>query len=63
MNEKTALKVFWFFMLACASTAIVQIWSSGNALPMQIVPTFFVIGFASFLIWAPLMVYKFLAKF
>lgn len=62
MVEKIALTVFWLFMLACASTVLVEIWTKGSVLPGQIIPTFFIIGFASFLIWAPLVVYKFLAK-
>ena len=50
-------------MLACASAALLQIWSEGAMLPKQIVPTLFIVGFASFLIWAPLVVYTFLEKF
>lgn len=62
MIEKIALRIFWTFMLLCAGSALVQVWSSGNALPNEIVPTFFIVGLASFLIWAPLMTYKFLAR-
>jgi hypothetical protein len=62
MTEKIFLRLFWTFMLLCAGSALIQLWSSGNALPNQIVPTFFIIGFANFLIWAPLVVYRFLAK-
>lgn len=47
------------FMLLCAGTALLSIWV-GNGIPGKLVPTFFIIGFASFLIWAPLMVYRFL---
>lgn len=50
-------------MLLCAGSALTQLWSAGELLPNQVVPTLFIIGFASFLIWAPLMVYKFLEKF
>jgi len=59
MVEKIALRVFWTMMLLCAATALVLIWA-GTVLPQKLVPTFFIIGFASFLIWAPLVVYKFL---
>ena len=62
MTEKISLRLFWAMMLLCAGSALAQIWSSGNALPKEIIPTFFIFGFASFLIWAPLMTYRFLAK-
>lgn len=61
MAEKIALRVFWVFMLLCAGTALTLIWG-GTVLPQRLVPTFFIIGFASFLIWAPLVIYRFLAK-
>ena len=48
-------------MLLCASAALVLVWT-GDGIPQQLVPTFFIIGFASFLIWAPLMAYNFLRK-
>lgn len=47
-------------MLLCAGTALIDIWF--NALPQKLIPTFFIMGFASFLIWAPLVVYRFLQK-
>jgi hypothetical protein len=61
MTERISLKVFWVFMLVCAGTALTNIWAP-KVLPIQLIPTFFIIGFASFLIWAPLMTYRFLAK-
>lgn len=61
MVEKIALRVFWTFMLLCASTALANIWFE-NSVPVKFVPTFFIIGFAAFLIWAPLVAYRFLAK-
>lgn len=61
MLERISLRTFWSFMLLCAGTALVTIWFP-TALPMQLIPTFFIVGFASFLIWAPLMTYRFLAK-
>lgn len=48
-------------MLLCAGTALAGIWL-GDVIPEKLVPTFFIPGFASFLIWAPLVTYKFLAK-
>lgn len=48
-------------MLACAGTALTGIWL-GESIPERLIPTFFIIGFANFLIWAPLVVYRFLAK-
>lgn len=59
MTEKISLRVFWVCMLLCATSALVLIWG-GEVLPQKLVPTFFIIGFASFLIWAPLVVYRFL---
>lgn len=62
MTERITLKVFWTFMLLCAGTALTQVWTKGTLLPNEIVPTFFIIGLASFLIWAPLVTYRFLAR-
>ncbi len=64
MMEKITLRIFWAAMLACASTALVNIWffDGGDSKFQLLIPTFFIIGFASFLIWAPLMVYRFLEK-
>jgi hypothetical protein len=61
MAEKVALRVFWGCMLLCAGTALGAIWI-GPAVPGRLVPTFFIIGFAAFLIWAPLVAYRFLHK-
>lgn len=61
MIEKITLKIFWTFMLLCAGTALTLLWAEGT-LPEKLMPTFFIIGFASFLIWAPLVAYRFLAK-
>jgi hypothetical protein len=61
MVEKIALKIFLAMMLLCAGSALVLIWG-GNVLPEKIVPTFFIVGLASFLIWIPLIMYRFLAK-
>jgi len=48
-------------MLLCAASALSNIWF-GNLIPQKLIPTFFIIGFASFLIWSPLMAYQFLHK-
>lgn len=62
MTEHITLRVFWAMMLLCAGSTLAQVWSSGDALPKEIIPTFFILGFASFLVWAPLVTYRFLAK-
>ncbi len=62
MAEQVALRVFWSFMLLCAGTALGTIWV-GPSVPGRLVPTFFIVGFATFLIWAPLVAYRFLNKF
>lgn len=54
-------------MFACATCALIGIWSGGenqpdNELLTKAMGTFFIIGFANFLIWAPLMAYRFLKK-
>jgi len=59
MIEKIALRVFWTMMLLCASTVLALIWFE-PMVPERLAPTFFVIGFASFLIWAPIVAYRFL---
>ena len=47
-------------MLLTAASALTLIWIGEETFPERIVPTFFIIGFASFLIWAPLVTYRFL---
>ena len=61
MIEKIALRIFWILMLLCAGSALILLWFE-HALPEKIIPTFFIIGFASFLIWLPLVMYTFLSK-
>jgi hypothetical protein len=61
MTEKISLRIFWTMMLSCATTALTVIWA-GNVIPEKLIPTFFILGFASFLIWAPIVTYRFLAK-
>ncbi|MBP6881508.1 MAG: hypothetical protein KBC35_02690 [Candidatus Pacebacteria bacterium] len=64
MIEKITLRIFWTAMLLCASTALIALWffDGEDADFFKFIPTFFIIGFASFLIWAPIMVYRFLEK-
>tara|TARA_B100000508_G_scaffold37782_1_gene29587 strand:- start:9019 stop:9210 length:192 start_codon:yes stop_codon:yes gene_type:complete len=62
--EKLTLKLFWIFMVACASFAITGIWLE-NLLPevwFKVMGTFFIIGLANFLVWSPLIAYRFLNK-
>lgn len=61
MIEKITLTIFWIAMLACAASVLTVIWFE-SLIPERIAPTFFVIGLASFLIWAPIVVYRFLHK-
>ena len=61
MVEKMTLKIFWTMMLLCAVSALTLLWA-GDILPEKIIPTFFIVGFASFLIWTPLITYRFLDK-
>ena len=61
MTERITLKIFWTFMLLCAATALAGIWL-GDVVPGKLVPTFFIPGLASFLIWMPLVTYRFLTK-
>lgn len=61
MTEKITLTVFWTSMLACASSVLTIIWF-GPALSEKIAPSFFVVGLASFLIWSPIVTYRFLEK-
>lgn len=64
MIEKVTLRIFWIAMLLCASTALIALWffDGEESEFFKLIPTFFIIGFASFLIWAPLAVYRFLDK-
>lgn len=61
MIEQWSLRIFWLFMLLCASSVLMLIWFE-HIFPERIAPTFFVIGLASFLIWAPHIIYRFLGK-
>ena len=65
MIEKIALRIFWGAMLLCASTVLTLIWFEDvldETIVVRIAPSLFIIGFASFLIWAPILAYRFLGK-
>ena len=52
-------------MLLCATFAVVGIWFQDAPLPeawFKTMASLFIIGTASFLLWAPLVVYRFLEK-
>ncbi|MEX0651928.1 MAG: hypothetical protein WD509_02425 [Candidatus Paceibacterota bacterium] len=62
MIEKITLKIFLTAMLLCASSALLMIWFH-ELVPEKlelILPTFFIIGLASFFTWSPIIVYRFL---
>lgn len=59
--EQFTLRVFWAMMILCAVTALASIWL-GDGMPNKLIPTFFIIGFANFLIWAPLTLYRLFDK-
>lgn len=61
MAEKISLVVFWTAMILCASSVLTLIWFE-HAIPERIAPTLFIVGLASFLLWAPLVTYRFLGK-
>ncbi len=61
MIEKITLRVFWIAMLLCAGSVLTLIWFE-ELVPVQIAPTFFVIGLANFLIWSSIITYRFLEK-
>jgi hypothetical protein len=64
MIEKISLCIFWVAMLLCATIVLINIWflNGDNSTFVLLIPTFFIIGFASFLIWAPTFAYRFLDK-
>lgn len=64
MIEKIALKIFWAAMILCAISAIILLWfgENMNDQVFKIIPTLFIIGLASFLVWAPLVIYRFLTS-
>ena len=60
MIEQILLRLFWTVMLICASLVILAIWlGEPSELHGRSIATAFVVGLASFLIWAPIMVYRF----
>lgn len=64
MIEKISLRMFWVMMLCCASFAVLTIWREGD-IPVfigKLIDTTLIIGIASFLVWAPHLVYRFYAS-
>lgn len=62
MIERIALRIFIFCMMLCAGTSLVALWFGPAEDPQwfRLIPTFFILGFASFLIWGVQMVYRML---
>lgn len=63
--EKITLRLFWMFMLLTAGIFITGIWLGEHTAPEALFKagaTCFIIGFANFLLWAPLMAYRFLGN-
>ncbi len=61
--ERITFRVFTICMLACASTFIVGIWWGEHEAPEALFKagaTFFIVGLANFLLWAPQVTYRFL---
>ena len=59
MIEKISLRIFITFMLLCAATAIVLLWiEPQDETYFKAIPTLFIIGLASFLIWGTTVVYR-----
>ena len=60
MIERISLRIFWAMMLSCAMLAITAMWiGEPSDVHGKIIFTTFVIGLASFLVWSPLMAYRF----
>ena len=62
--ERITLNTFWTCMLICAALVIIGVWFE-NSLPeayFKTAATFFIIGLANFLLWAPTVTYRFLRK-
>lgn len=63
--ERITLYAFWTAMLCCAGTVITIVWFGEDRLPefvFRIAATFFVFGLANFLLWLPLITYRFLQR-
>lgn len=64
MVEKISLRVFWAAMFTCAVAVLSIVWITfeQEPFPLQIktVVTSFVVGLAAFLVWIPLIAYRFL---
>lgn len=64
MIEKIALKIFWGAAFVCACFVLTAIWSGDepSEILMKGAATAFIIGFAAFIVWAPLVAYRFHSK-
>ncbi len=60
--EKITLKLFLGCMFLCATLFIIAIWTEPSEMIMKSVVTIFVVGFASFLTWLPIILYKINSK-
>ncbi len=63
MTEKISLRLFWLCMLTCAFSTIAMFWMGENPESNRfflIVPTTFILGLASALIWLPHIIYRFI---
>ena len=65
MAEKITLRIVWLCMVLCATTVLSLVWFApvssevGPPFRVQIALTFFIVGLGHFLIWAPLVIYRF----
>ncbi|MCB9811590.1 hypothetical protein H6783_01635 [Candidatus Nomurabacteria bacterium] len=62
--EQITFRTFTICMLTTASLVIVGIWLE-DKLPeayFKTIATFFIVGLANFLLWAPILAYRFLHK-
>ena len=64
MIEKISLRLYLACMILCAGTILILLWFGPENDPewFKFAPTFFIIGFGSFQVWAVCIVYKFVQK-
>ena len=63
MIEKISVRIFITCMLLCAAWVLAMVWLEPDSDEIfKVAPTLFIVGFASFLIWATTMVYKYYEK-
>lgn len=56
--ENISLKLFLTCMFLCAGLFIIAVWIEPPEAFMKSIFTIFVVGFASFLTWLPILLYK-----